>query len=87
MIALFDEPPRVTLRTDRYPIDTDQAVGLLLGIALESSKTGSRANGVVCLADGSVVVLPPAAYTLDWRYDVENDRFVDLSVAKGDQEG
>jgi hypothetical protein len=88
MTALFDEPLRVTLRADLYPIETEHPVGLLLGFAFEppATKANRLLHGIVCLADGSVVLLPQAAYAIDWRYDVENDRFTDLSAGKDDQD-
>ena len=91
MTALFDEPLRVTLRPDRYPIETEHVVGLLMGFALEAFDSTKRPAhktlyGIVCLSDGRVTLLPEAAFTVDWRYDVENDRFTDLSAGKEEQD-
>lgn len=97
MTALFDEPLRVTLRPDRYPVETEHPVGMLLGFAyspgqmtakggLAGSASQAQCYGVVCLADGSVALLPSVAYTIDWRYVVETDRFIDLNVPKEEQD-
>lgn len=91
MTALFDEPLRVTLRPDRYPVETDHPVGMLLGFTLEQFDSQKRPPAktllaVVVLADGSVTLLPPAAYTIDWRYSVETDRFIDTNVPEDDRD-
>lgn len=89
--ALFDEPIRVTLRLDRFPVDTTTPVGLLLGLHYKSreGRDGLQIEdvvGLVCLADGSISAIPEYAFTLDYRYDVENDRFVDFSEVNADQD-
>jgi hypothetical protein len=82
MTALFDEPLRVTLRPDRYPVETEHAVGLLMGFTIHTEGTVTQLFGIVCLADGRIDTLPPAAYTVNWRYDVEKDRFIDLDAGE-----
>jgi len=88
MIALFDEPPRVTLRLDLYPVDTEAPVGLLMGVVYVpmSVNVSEQVLGLICLADGSVELVPNNAFTIDYRYDVETDRFSDLEAIRTEQE-
>ncbi len=77
-IALFDEPPRVSIKG--YP---DLSNGLLLGMT--TSEMGNVA-GIVLVEDGSVGTLPLDSFVLDWRYNVETDQWVDVSMPKPEQE-
>ena len=77
MIALFDEPPRVSIRS---PLGRN---GLLLGML--SSEHGLE--GIVCLEEGDVTLLPVSEFTVDYRYQAENDRWVDLNSTETAQEG
>lgn len=77
MIALFDEPPRVSINS---PLGRN---GLLLGML--SSEHGLE--GIVCLEEGDVTLLPVSEFTVDYRYQVENDRWVDVNAQEGAQEG
>ena len=84
MTALFDEPLRITLRPDLYPIETEHPVGMLFGFDVQPISTKSASAqllAIVCLADGRMVLLPQGAYRIDWRYEVGIDRFVDINVA------
>ena len=84
MTALFDEPLRITLRSDLYPIDTEHPVGMLFGFDVQRGSTAkdhAQLLAIVCLADGRMTLLPEGAYRIDWRYKVEIDRFVDINVA------
>lgn len=78
MIALFDEPPRVSIRLAHVGRN-----GLLLGML--SSEHGLE--GIVCLEEGDVTLLPVSEFTVDYRYQVENDRWVDVNAQEGAQEG
>lgn len=79
-IALFDEPPRVTIK---YP---DAAGGSRVGLLLGFVKTPG-VEGIVCREDGSVVLLDRAHFTIDWRYSPETDRWADADAQPSDQEG
>lgn len=71
MIALFDEPPRVSIRTEA-PVDGRN--GLLLGFAYDN-----RLHGLVCLENGELTFLDASEFTIDYRYDAEGDTWVDLN--------
>jgi hypothetical protein len=89
MTALFDEPPRITIDRSYIPTETEHAVGLLLGFTIEPvSELNHSAHllGIVVLSNGSTMLLPQQAFVMDWRYEVENDRFVDLSAGKEEQD-
>ena len=77
-IALFDEPPRVSIMNMEGLLN-----GLLLGIL--SGEAGLGVAGVVLTEDGSVTVLPVSTFVLDWRYSAETDQWIDVSMPKPDQ--
>jgi hypothetical protein len=76
-IALFDEPPRVSIKGYE-----DFRNGLLLGVSTLSMGT---VQGIVLAEDGTVTEMPLSAFTLDWRYNAETDQWVDISMPKPDQ--
>jgi hypothetical protein len=75
-IALFDEPPRVSIKLDGVGGN-----GLLLGMASGEGYVG----GVVLTEDGTVSLMPLTSFVLDWRYSVETDQWVDVSMPKPEQ--
>jgi hypothetical protein len=77
-IALFDEPPRVSIKGLEY----DYRNGLLLGV-VQTSEYGVA--GLVLVEDGGVTVLPLNTFLLDWRYNAETDQWVDVSMPKPEQ--
>lgn len=72
MIALFDEPIRVSID----PKWSGGRVGLLAGVAL----VGGDLEGIVVLEDGSVSLIGVKYFTMDWRYDVQQDRWLSLDA-------
>jgi len=74
-VALFDEPLRVSI-VDGYPSRN----GLLVGI-----EGGDTLRGIVCMEDGSISYVDAGNFTIDYRYDVLTDRWVDITVQKPDQ--
>lgn len=70
MIALFDEPPRVTIRAKHI----NSGVGLLLGLAMLGEKS---LVGIICCEDGELTLAEVDGFTIDYRYDVEKDTWVD----------
>ena len=81
MIALFDEPPRVTIKLKGLGTN-----GLLVGMAVAADHHTFTGRGVVCLEDGTATFLPFDQFTFDWRYEAEGDRWVDLNHQPADQE-
>lgn len=79
MIALFDEPPRVSITAPE--IADGSRVALLLGFT-----DVNGLEGLLCLEDGSIMRIPVAAFTLDYRYEVETDRWIDQNAPRPDQE-
>lgn len=77
MIALFDEPPRISIKSSS-PLTGN---GLLIGMFLE----GNRLGGVVCLENGEITLLDTSFFTIDYRYDVSTDRWKDVNV-RSDQD-
>jgi len=77
MIALFDEPPRVSI-TD---LDIGRN-GLLIGMAVLEK---DRLVGIVVRENGEVGFLPLSTFLVDYRYDVEADRWIDTNAAEADQ--
>lgn len=80
-IALFNEPPRVSINnlsglSNRY--------GLLLGF---SDPDGIGLIGLVCLEDGSVTRIHLNGFTIDYRYNAETDRWMDVNAQEPAQEG
>jgi len=75
-IALFDEPPRVSIKGME-----EMRNGLLLGMSAFDS---GNVLGVVLVEDGSVTTLPLSTFVLDWRYSAETDQWVDVSMPKPD---
>lgn len=75
-IALFDEPPRVSIRDGYSPFRN----GLLLGIQI-----GSTFDGIVLLEDGSVTLIPVTGFTVDWRYNVLTDKWADIDAQQPNQ--
>lgn len=75
MIALFDEPVRVTFT------GWVGRVGLLLGMV----KNGDDVEGLVVLEDGSLSLVGAKHITVDWRYDVEKDRWISTDATITDQ--
>jgi hypothetical protein len=79
MIALFDEPPRISIKSDA-PVPSRN--GLLLGFA-----TGDVLfQGLVCLEDGSLTLLDSNFFTVDYRYSAETDRWSDVNQQKDEQD-
>jgi len=80
VIALFPsgEPLRVTI-TAKW---ADSRTGALLGFGQD--KPGSM-FGIVVLESGSVASISTSEFTIDWRYEAETDRWVDLNVPRTDQ--
>ena len=82
-IALFDEPPRVSIKEMEGLRN-----GLLLGVAVIPMRIGEfeqgNVAGIVLAEDGSVVTLPISAFLLDWRYSAETDQWIDVSMPKPD---
>lgn len=79
-IALFDEPPRISLNTFS---GLDNRNGLLLGFT--DNEDGLA--GVVCLEDGEVTRIHLNGFTIDYRYDAEHDRWADVNAQPPAQEG
>jgi len=77
-IALFDEPPRVSIKE----MPGFARNGLLLGVVQYAE---DLVAGLVLVEDGSVTMLPLATFVLDWRYNAETDQWVDVSMPKPDQ--
>ena len=75
-IALFDEPPRVSIKLEGVGRN-----GLLLGMASGEGYVG----GVILDEDGSVSLMPFTAFVLDWRYTAETDQWVDVSMPKPEE--
>lgn len=78
--ALFDEPPRITF--NQPSVAGGSRNGLLLGLDI-----GSEVLGIVCLEDGRLSLVHGSYFSIDYRYDVETDRWVDQNERKADQEG
>ena len=76
-IALFDEPPRVSIKEIEGLRN-----GLLLGM---TASVDGFAAGVVLVEDGSMICLPLGSFVLDWRYNVETDQWVDVSMPKPEE--
>ena len=76
-IALFDEPPRVSIMNMAAMLN-----GLLLGMVIGQD---DEPAGVVLIEDGSVTTLSLSTFVLDWRYSAETDQWVDVSMPKPDQ--
>jgi hypothetical protein len=79
--ALFDEPPRVTI-SDPGVVGGSRA-GLLLGVEIRDKEI----LGILCLEDGSLTLAHTGYFSIDFRYDVETDRFIDQHPSRPAQEG
>jgi hypothetical protein len=78
MIALFDEPVRVSLLTGWVGAGR---VGLLMGMV----KEGASISGLVVLEDGSVSLVDSLYFNVDWRYDATKDRWMSRDALETDQ--
>ena len=75
MIALFDEPVRVTFTSEAVGVGR---VGLLMGMV----DRDPRALGLVVLEDGSLSFVDARYFTVDWRYDAEKDRWASVDATE-----
>jgi len=81
-MALFDEPPRVTIN------NPDAAGGSRKGLLLGLTETSNDyAEGMICIENGEIVVLNRSWFTIDWRYSAETDRWADVDAQEPDQMG
>jgi hypothetical protein len=78
MIALFDEPPRVSLNAPHV----HSRVGLLMGMVYDDG----RLSGVVVCDDGEITEVNVEHMRVDYRYDPETDRWIDTNAPGPDQE-
>jgi hypothetical protein len=79
VIALFDEPYRITINQPEAAAGSRN--GLLLGVL-----NGETFQGIVLLEDGSVTQLDSWMWTIDYRYEVESDRWMDVNRPEADQQ-
>jgi hypothetical protein len=77
-IALFNEPPRVT-------ISSPDSVGGSRNALLMGFDDDDDLNGILCLEDGSVTLLSASLFTIDYRYRAETDRWIDVNAEQPDQ--
>jgi hypothetical protein len=77
MIALFDEPYRISINNSEA--SGGSRTGLLLGLAENNGEMPSSIQGIVLLEDGQVTRLAAQYWAVDFRYDAETDRWVDES--------
>jgi hypothetical protein len=75
VIALFNEPIRGSASKE---FSTTGHI-MLLGLAISSTGT---LDGVAVNEHGEVTMIPPTAFTIDWRYVAESDRWMDLEVIR-----
>lgn len=80
-LALFDEPPRVSIS------EPDAAGGSRVALLLGFVAGPAGLEGLLCLEDGSLTVLPASVFTVDYRYRVETDRWIDMNSDQPDREG
>lgn len=85
MISLFPsgEPLRVSIKSSW----TGSHNGALLGFAVGK---GDILYGIVVLEDGRVARVQADEFHVDWVYEVENDRWIDVNARRAlesDQEG
>lgn len=76
---LFDEPYRVTI--NQPSIAAGSHVGLLMGLVFE----GRTMLGILMLEDGTLTQINTAYFSIDFRYDVESDRWVDRNAQEDEQ--
>lgn len=80
MMALFDEPPRISFALPEV-VDGSR-VGLLLGLIVHDGLL----EGVTVLEDGRISLCKAGLFTIDWRYDHETDRWKDQNAQPDQQE-
>lgn len=78
-IALFDEPPRVSI--NEPSVVGGSRNGLLMGLAV----AGNDVMGVLCLEDGRITLAHASHFTIDFRYDPERNQWTDQNQPRGDQ--
>lgn len=84
-VALFPsgEPLRVSISASWV----DSRNGALIGFMVDEA---SELRGIIVTESGQVVDVSVAEFSIDWRYDVENDVWVDVNAQRApetDQEG
>jgi hypothetical protein len=79
-IAVFDEPPRVSIRATWCASRN----GLLLGF---ENTNDSELYGIIVLEDGEIAEMKVTEFTVDYRYRVETDRWYDLDAPEAAQGG
>jgi hypothetical protein len=79
-VSLFPagEPLRISISATWI----NSRVGALIGVYEDED----RIQGIVVCEDGSMALVPFSDFTVDWRYDVETDRWVDVNTRQTDQE-
>lgn len=85
MISLFDRSfPRVSLRRS-LNLGSE---GLLMGFVYEGDRMkGFHLSALVVTQNGDVNVVDASMMTMSYRYDVETDRWMDISIpSEPDQE-
>jgi hypothetical protein len=80
MIGLFPagEPLRVTITADWV----GSRNGALIGFTIHEGEL----LGLIVDEKGNVVRVERSDFTVDWRYDVETDRWVDVNTRQTDQD-
>lgn len=81
-VSLFGEPYRITINQPEAADGSRN--GLLLGLAFD---VDNGLTGLVLLEDGTVTRLNTYMWSVDFRYDVETDRWTDSNRSEPDQEG
>lgn len=78
MISLFDRSfPRVSIERGLGFGSEGLLMGFVNGVVLDA---------LVVLGDGTIMLLPADKVTIFYRYDVETDRWMDISPSEPDQE-
>jgi hypothetical protein len=80
VIALFDEPPRITIRNPAAAGGSRN--GLLMGMALDGK---GKLHGVVVLEDGTISLLDGGDFSVDFRYNAESNLWTDQNEPEPDQ--
>jgi hypothetical protein len=81
VIALFDEPPRISIDPK---IDIGRN-GLLMGMAVLGGENSQKLVGIVIRENGDISFLPADLFTVDYRYDVSRNIWIDTNAPEADQ--
>jgi len=69
------------LRVSVFASWANSRVGALIGFAVVEA----RLVGIVVLEDGEVAVLERNEFSVDWRYNAETDRWMDVNAPRAEE--